>query len=589
VTLQSIEQIDWAAGAIRTTPRHLIPDNGFYRGQNALLDDDGAAYRRGPAVYQATGILVSGGLRFVWDGHLIPGQRTLFASSSKFGTLLADNSVADLGGAGMAFPGTVAVQDGIVFLSGGVMYGGSRMTADYSTGTVTTTQGSKTITGSGTLWATAADAGMLMRFTGSSRYYVVQSVDSNTGITLAQPYEPASGAGLTYTLSRLGGAATHGAPVVDLYAASAGRLIAASCRKIQFSKGIDPATSSLRTHVWDADDVQEVPYGSEIVALATIRDQLLIFTTQGVWTLSNLAFNIVDAAGNPQQRLGLLDPGLVAWGNSGIAPFRTGVIVPGQDDIYLVDGSSPPEPISRGFTPLYREYVRLGHRPGGATVFNGHYFLPILDATAAVVDCLVVRVDRAVQTRLGIVFPMTQFTHGAGETRALARRSTPNSAGQLLSAAIGGRLMDLSNCFRPGVLGAPVDATGSLYPFEVETRSFRVAGTARRLRVRYELETAAGYDPAELSASISVGKTETNLPKWGAVNWGAFNWSDSSQGEYSPMSGVAPPSDGTKPYTFDGPSRFGHYVRYRITQTAPCQKLTLRSVEIVGRPTRKVT
>lgn len=78
---------------------------------------------------------------------------------------------------------------------------------DYTTGTVTTTQGSTTVTGSSTLWNTAnafsvnnARQNGKMVFSGSRAPYTVDSVGSDTAITLTESFAEASlAAGSTYT------------------------------------------------------------------------------------------------------------------------------------------------------------------------------------------------------------------------------------------------------------------------------------------------------------------------------------------------------------------------------------------------------
>ncbi len=77
---------------------------------------------------------------------------------------------------------------------------------DYSTGTVTTTKGSATVTGASTLWNTANDFGVnnarpngRIVFSGSRTPYVISLVNSDTSITLAEKFTEASlAAGSTY-------------------------------------------------------------------------------------------------------------------------------------------------------------------------------------------------------------------------------------------------------------------------------------------------------------------------------------------------------------------------------------------------------
>jgi hypothetical protein len=77
--------------------------------------------------------------------------------------------------------------------------------AEYTTGTVTATNASATVTGSGTSWSANLVAGMYFRIdaTGvgdSSKWYQISSVDSNTQITLTAVYGEATSAGENYTV-----------------------------------------------------------------------------------------------------------------------------------------------------------------------------------------------------------------------------------------------------------------------------------------------------------------------------------------------------------------------------------------------------
>lgn len=80
--------------------------------------------------------------------------------------------------------------------------------ADYSTGTVSTTSGDNTITGSGTTWTTNIESGQYIHMykSGSSldgRYFLVTSVDSDTSIEVdVAPDETVSG--LAYVATALG-------------------------------------------------------------------------------------------------------------------------------------------------------------------------------------------------------------------------------------------------------------------------------------------------------------------------------------------------------------------------------------------------
>jgi hypothetical protein len=75
------------------------------------------------------------------------------------------------------------------------------MTAWYKAGTVTVTNGSATVTGSSTGWASQVRAGDMFTVN-RSNFYEVEEVVSNTEITLATTYAQTTGAGSSYAVVR---------------------------------------------------------------------------------------------------------------------------------------------------------------------------------------------------------------------------------------------------------------------------------------------------------------------------------------------------------------------------------------------------
>lgn len=491
-----VGQQDFAIGAVRSVARHLIPASGVYSIENGLLDDDGSIYRRGGSEYLST-VFGSGGLRWVWDGHLAAGQRTVFADASDFGVLAADGvTPVSLGGSGLSAPVRAVVVGGMLFIPGGTIYGGSLLAADYSTGTLSVTNGSAVVTGAGTAFLANVDAGMLLRVAGTGRYYVVASVDNDSQVTLADAYEGSTAAGQAYALTRLGSAASPYRQA-DIYATVAERLVTVEGARVYFS-GARSELGVLQTHVFAATDYHELPEGARGLGAEAIRDLLIVFATDGIWTVSNTSFDLTDAAGNVQQAMQSTSQDVVLWGPAGVAQYRGALVVPAVDGVYLVDGVSQPLSVSDSITPLLVEHVRAGRKPGGATVFKGHYFLPVLDSSNLVVDLLVCRLDRPVKTRGRTFFPWSWFTGHAGDVAALTARvsATDVRRPQLLGAGRSdGRVAKLTRVF--DVEGRPSDADGVAHRWLVESRDFATGqgnvNTVRRARLRYELvEGSAG-------------------------------------------------------------------------------------------------
>lgn len=75
------------------------------------------------------------------------------------------------------------------------------MTAWYKTGSVAVTNGSATVTGTGTGWASQVKAGDLFTLN-RDRFYEVASVASNTSLTLAETYAGSTASGQSYAVVR---------------------------------------------------------------------------------------------------------------------------------------------------------------------------------------------------------------------------------------------------------------------------------------------------------------------------------------------------------------------------------------------------
>lgn len=74
--------------------------------------------------------------------------------------------------------------------------------AQYQTGTVSVTNGSAVVTGSGTAWSGEVAGGDIFTIVGDNTWYEVASVDSATQITLAANYAGTTGSGKNYAISR---------------------------------------------------------------------------------------------------------------------------------------------------------------------------------------------------------------------------------------------------------------------------------------------------------------------------------------------------------------------------------------------------
>lgn len=583
-TLQTdIVQNDWSEGEVRDVAPALISPNGAYSMTDVFLDEDGNPYRRGGSKYLTPEGLGEAGLSWVWDGHLLPGARTLVANSSDFGVTAAeDKSLVNIGGAGLGAPKQSAVLEDLLYIGGGTLYGGSRKSVPYSTGTITVTNGSKTVTGSGTTWNTLVDAGMLLRI-GTERVYVVESINSTASLTLRDAYQGTTGGGKSYSLNPTASAATGPYGVWDFVTVCANRFVFLSGRTIKFTEVDNPHTF---TNSLGTTNEHTLPEGVDGLGLKTIGQTCLIFTTGGVWTLDGLALDITDPNGNSQHRLQLLSGDIVLAGAAGIAEYGQTLVVPAGDGIYLMDGVSQPRRISKPVERLYRRNIQDGMLLGGAQVFNSHYLLPMYIGALNVKTTMVVRLDRPTSDRSQTVYPWGQLSGDGALVACFTRRASSNPQEPKLLAAQTSkpsRPMDCTGFFEPG-RSNEADADGSWADLEVITRAYgtgaETVNVVRALRALYELVEGESGEP-RLAIAYNDGSAKSTGTLWGEEKWGAFKWGGSS-GSWTPI-GELGPSDGRDPGKLRVNKRFRH-VRLRIRSIGATPLCVLRSIELKPRP-----
>jgi hypothetical protein len=574
----------------RAVTRALIPSSGCWDAVNSCLTEDGSIFRRGGTANLSTAALDTS-LRAIWDGILVPGARTFIASADNYGVLDGSEGVVNLGGAGTASPKRGVELGGVLFLNDS-LYAGSRKTATYSAGTASFTNGSKTVTGSGTSWLANADAGMMLR-RGSERVYPVASVDSDTQITLRDAYQGVTGAGAAYTLHPLFTvAAPYRTGNGGVWVVAGSRLWSLEGHFAHFSNPDDP-------HVFSADDNHE--FTGELLGGVGLGDRLLAFTTDGVYVVSGLAFDLTDAFGNTQHRVERYTRELVLWSHEGVATWQGSAVVPCVDDLWLVDGISTPERLSKPITPLYQAYVEAGHKTGLGVVWRGHYLLPILNSSNAWVDTLVCRLDRPTESPLGVVRPFTRFNgHGAEVSGYAVRTGGSASARQpkLLGASLAStaRVLNCSEYFEPDTTEED-DADGSDHEWTLDTRDYATGtgsakseNTVRRVYVRYELESS---DTATLAGFFADGTVDTSgLSKWDVAQWDVDTWAEDDAGQWQPLPEVGPEDTGRQPHCFHVAGNVAtarvRFARFRFRVSAAASKMVLRAVEMKVRPTGKV-
>lgn len=573
-------QTDFSAGFHDGVAPHLIPSNGVADLQNYLLDDDGSIYGRGGNEVVSTSDS-GAAIRFLWTGDLGPGFRVVFADSNDFFCLGSTDAPVNLGGAGLSAPHKAVEAGGLLLIGDGTLYGGSRKAADYTgTNNVAVTLGSTTVTKASGGFAANVDAGMLIQFDAANRYYVVDSVTSDTVLVLRDAYEGATDGTISIVASRLGTTAAAPYRTSHFYGHNGSRAVSVEGDKVYLA-GFT-TDNNANPHSWDSTDYHELPKGVQGTGTIDVRDLQLVFTTRGLFTISGIENDLTDAAGNFQQRLDHVAPDLILWGNEGIATWQNTAVVPCVDGVWLVDGVSSPSRISDRIRARIREYVRRGYKPGLAAVFNGHYHLPILDTANDTVDYLICRLDRG--------FAWSRATGTAATVSCLSAGIITTSGhdleGPILYAAqndAAARIVDNANFFVPDQTDGQ-DWDNTNFVKQWISRDYGTGGLQKNLvkrgRIRYELVGLG----ATMALSYSTGARLPGLAEWGISDWGQADWSTSGA-SYTSVTATGPVDpEGDDPFTFIIGARC-RYLRLKSIVALAATHLSIRTLELQVRPT----
>ena len=557
--MPSLLDDDWSKGIVRAVEGQRIPKGGVYDCVNGLLDDDLGIYRRGGSAYKSSVDTVAT-LRGLAVAQVAAGRKVFVWTSTKAYVLDGSGVPVEIASSNPpeAFARGVVVNGGFVVprlaSSGGAnvrIYGGSD-NGSYSTGTVTVTAGSQTVTGAGTSWNANLEAGMFFSSGGAAQ--MIRSVDSDTALTLWAPWEGATAAGAAYSAAGVGAISLQADFPTPIYVAAAGtRLIAAGGDRVAFTSPGGAVFGGFAT-----DDYHILQEAGVITGAQGIGNTAMIFTTAGVRAITNLAFDLTDAYGNPQQAQEKISDELILWDNAGIATWQGGMVVPAIDDVFLLGPTGEMVPVSQKIRPLYRGYVKAGYRTGTGAVARGHYFLPVLSGTTWV-DTLVCRLDNGEPG-------WTRWDGHAGGV-AYAREVGESTRSPKLLSLAGVRVADLSGCFAPAA-GNKQDADVTTHVLSVVTRDYSVKAMVkafwREVRARFELTDAASDNPT-LTVEHAVGPVA-------GESW-------TSVGSWAEGTGEAP--------TRLAVGKSAQAIRFRLRSSGACASLALRSLEVFFRGSRK--
>lgn len=510
-----IGQADFSGGVVRNVARHLIPENAVYEAKEALLDDDGNLYMRGPTSHLTTSQW-GGQIGAVWEGEFASGRQLLAVGSNGAAALNGVGWTSLLSGLVSAAGGGLAAKLGYMMsvpvVVGGstsiLTWGGSKRAGATLGGAspLNVTNGSTTVTfAAGTLPA-SIEAGTFIQgsggFTGTA---MVASIDSTTQLTLATPWEFATQAMTGYS---------YGPVVVSPYFAGGdhpsavavcqGRFLFAAGKRVYMSATVDPATGGSRPWTFAANDFHEFP--APVIALATLRDRVFVFTKAGIYVITNVGLRLVDDFGNAQQRVDRVSGDVILRSGAGLAPWRDSLVIAAVDGVYTLSASGALEIVSRSITPIWQGLAPVAM--GQIATFRDHVFIPFVANRV-----LVGRLDRQVSTPAGKSAPWTQL--GQGEVQQVACFATRDPTGT--PALVGGfvnsgYLGDITGVFSGSRLSAAAtaaDADGSAYGIYVETREFLPSGG---LTPGFVQQLMLDYESSGGTVAVLTSKMERATP-----------------------------------------------------------------------------
>lgn len=172
--------------------------------------------------------------------------------------------------------------------------------ANYTTGTITATNASATVTGSGTTWATStnAEVGEYIKLP-DGKWYKITAIASDTSLTIEISYQGATLAGQTYTISPWGevqgklGTATAAASLVrptSTYIANhANRVWTLTDNTLRFS-ALDTSITEEHFNDWDTSNNAGaiiIPSGSgdSGTGLYSLGNTLYVFQRHATWAV----------------------------------------------------------------------------------------------------------------------------------------------------------------------------------------------------------------------------------------------------------------------------------------------------------------
>jgi hypothetical protein len=570
------------ASSLRVAEQVIVGPDGALRGRGRVVAKNGDSSLLNPI--------------FAWAGELLPGHREIWLGESAGTTKF--NVVDPAGGALSTFDvspfttveGAAVVHNALIMASANPVadglraYAGSIKAANFVPANCAVTQDSRTVTRAAGGFNANVDVGMILELpkiaiTDSWQFAVVQKVVSDTQLLLDRPWPESTSAAITLTFRPVLGMnniiispAKWIYPMTILFNELGLRWVAYGGvpadteprpTTMSFNNGPDPVTG-LIAHGWDGENRHNFPPEATGIALQRLRDREMLFTKHGIYIVSNMNLDITDLDGNPQHPIEEYSRELIAVTNKGIATWQNTLIVPCRDEIYMIDGISPPVAISAGIP--WAKHVSDGAVIGWAAVHRGYYLLPL--TVGGETFTYVIRLAPAATPSGAVFFPTTKIMPSITGSDVFHTKRGKNvkcwtSAGSTSLLCAGETLLsEATGIFDENVDGHGDDSdgvNGSVVLAAVE-KWFEAGSktTVRRVRVKYRM-VQGDFGASTLAVSVFRGESSS------------FVFATPNGGD----------SDGDDWVAFDVNAMEGHSFRVRVAVVGGTPKVfELRGIEL---------
>lgn len=267
-------------------------------------------------------------------------------------------------------------------VNGAFKWAGS-VRADYSTGTVSTTSGDKTITGSGTTWTTNVEAGQYIQIYKSDndledRFFRITDVTSNTSLEVdVAPDESTSGN--AYIATKIGQVAEG--PTAGLFAGvsgrgAGGRTACSHQGRLYFGRTFEGSNNEHNFEIpyrvrwsglpnetsgkygsldyWQSNAYIDVypGIGGSITGISSLGSSLIILKESAVFSLTG---DVSSDGTDLGARLDIVSTDTGCPGLSAFASSRMGLVWANRSGVWLLDGGSVVNLVEGRIRGLYRE------------------------------------------------------------------------------------------------------------------------------------------------------------------------------------------------------------------------------------------